>query len=284
MSSELDIKNYFEYAKGLTLKAGEIFKCGFEGDKIVETKDYDWDLVTDYDKKIEDVLTKGLREKFPDHDFIGEETVADTKETPVLTDKPTWIIDPIDGTINYINGNPNTCISVALAICKELVIGIIYNPIVSELYTAIKGQGAFLNDKPIKTTCNTELKKSVIEIELFSLRSRSRDRDIRLGRFEAYVNITRGVRFMGSAAMGLAYVARGAVDCLQMDPLKSWDVAAGVLIVREAGGTVIATKEDEYNVMRPRTIAAANETLAMEIKQLIVDTDLKTMRKRLTKT
>ena len=87
--------------------------------------------------------------------FIGEETVADTKETPVLTDKPTWIIDPIDGTINYINGNPNTCISVALAICKELVIGIIYNPIVSELYTAIKGQGAFLNDKPIKTTCNT---------------------------------------------------------------------------------------------------------------------------------
>ncbi|KAF3424164.1 hypothetical protein E2986_07152 [Frieseomelitta varia] len=250
--------------------------------------------------------------------FIGEETVADTKETPVLTDKPTWIIDPIDGTINYINGNPNTCISVALAICKELVIGIIYNPIVSELYTAIKGQGAFLNDKPIKTTCNTELKKSVIEVELFSLRNRSRNRDIRLGRFEAYVNITRGIRFLGSAAMGLAYVARGAVDCFQMDPLQSWDVAAGVLIVREAGGTVIDTKgalvgytqcclifltnnevkisfefllirynfvtEDEYNVMKPRTIAAANETLAMEIKQLIVDTDLKTMRKRLTKT
>lgn len=87
--------------------------------------------------------------------FIGEETVVDTKETQVLTDKPTWIIDPIDGTVNYINRNPNTCISVALVICKELVIGIIYNPIVSELYTAIKGQGAFLNDKPIKTTCNT---------------------------------------------------------------------------------------------------------------------------------
>ncbi|CAD1479279.1 unnamed protein product, partial [Heterotrigona itama] len=283
MSNELDIKNYFEHAKDLTLKAGEIFKCGFEGDKIVETKEYDWDLVTDYDKKIEDVLTKGLKEKFPDHEFIGEETVAGTKEVPVLTDKPTWIMDPIDGTVNYINGNPNTCISVALAICKELVIGIIYNPITSELYTAIKGQGAFLNDKPIKTTCTTELKKSIMEVELISLRSRARDRDIRLGRLEAYFNITRGVRFLGSAAMGLAYVARGAVDCLQMDPLQSWDIAAGVLIVREAGGTVIATKEDEYNVMKPRTIAAANETLAMEIKQLIVDTDLKTMRKRLTK-
>lgn len=87
--------------------------------------------------------------------FVGEESTADKKEKPVLTNKPTWIIDPIDGTINYINHYPCTCISVGLAICKELVAGIIYNPLSSELYTAIKGYGAFLNDKPIKTSSTT---------------------------------------------------------------------------------------------------------------------------------
>lgn len=81
--------------------------------------------------------------------------MSDTKEKPVLTDKPTWIIDPIDGTVNFVNSFPQTCISVALAVCKELVVGIIYNPMFSELYTAVKGQGAFLNEKPIKTSCVT---------------------------------------------------------------------------------------------------------------------------------
>lgn len=83
---------------------------------------------------------------------MAEETASNFKEKPVLTDKPTWIIDPIDGTINFINSFPNACISIALVIGKEIVIGIIYNPINSELYTAIKGQGAYLNDKPIKTS------------------------------------------------------------------------------------------------------------------------------------
>ena len=283
MSSEPDIRNYFEFAKELILKTGETFKCGFEGEKVVEAKAHEWDLVTNYDKKIEQLLVNGLKAKFPDHEFIGEESMADTKERPVLTDKPTWIIDPIDGTVNYINSFPQTCISVALAVCKELVVGIIYNPMFSELYTAVKGQGAFLNDKPIKSSCVTELKKALIEIELFSLRFSGKNRDVRVGRFEAYIQAARGVRYMGSAAMGLAYVARGALDAFQMDGLQAWDVAAGVLIIREAGGTVINTKGDEYDFMKPDTIAAGNDKLASELQQLVIDTDLKVLRKRLTR-
>lgn len=283
MSNELNYTNYFECAKELTLKAGEIFKCGFDGDKKVESKDHEWDLVTDYDRKIENVLINGLKEKFPDHEYLGEETMASSKETPVLTDKPTWIIDPIDGTINFVNSLPFTCISVGLTISKEIVVGIIYNPLTSELYTAIKGQGAYLNGKRIKTSNVTELKKALVEYELFSLRSTSKNRDIRAGRFDAVNNAARGVRFMGSASLALAYVAKGALDCLQMDNLRSWDVAAGVLIIREAGGTVIDTKEEKYNLMKPNTIAAANRTLAFELRQLIVDTDLKILRKRLTR-
>ncbi|XP_017760466.1 PREDICTED: inositol monophosphatase 2-like [Eufriesea mexicana] len=285
MSSELDIRNYFEFAKELALKAGEIFKCGFEGQKIVESKEHIWDLVTDYDKKIEDALIQNLKTKFPDHEFIGEETTATDKKKPELTDKPTWIIDPIDGTLNYIHSHPYTCISIALAICKELVIGIIYNPLTSELYTAMKGQGAFLNDKPIKTSNATELKNSLIELEVFSLQvTNTKNRDIRWGRLEAFIENTQAIRYSGSAALALAFVARGALDCLYMDRLQPWDVAAGVLIIREAGGSVVDTKEEEYDVMKPSTIAAANEKLAKDIKQFIINTDLKVLRKRLTRT
>ncbi|XP_031370369.1 inositol monophosphatase 2-like [Apis dorsata] len=284
MLSELDIKNYFEYAKELTLKAGEIFKYGFEGQKIIEFKNHELDLVTDYDKKIENLFVKNLKEKFPDHEFMAEETASNFKEKPILTDKPTWIIDPIDGTINFINSFPNTCISIALVIGKEIVIGIIYNPINSELYTAIKGQGAYLNDKPIKTSNVTEMKKSLVEIELYSLGFSSKNRDIRWGRFEAFINSVRGIRSMGSAALALAFVAKGALDCVHMDSLQPWDVAAAILIIREAGGTVIDIKEDKFNFMNGKIIAAGNDALAMEIKRLIIDTDLKTMRKRMTRT
>ncbi|XP_029043684.1 inositol monophosphatase 2-like [Osmia bicornis bicornis] len=283
MSSEQDIRSYFETAKELTLKAGVLFKSGFEGQKTVQTKDNEWDLVTEYDKKIEELLTSGLKEKFPDHEFIGEESAAETKEPPVLTDKPTWIIDPIDGTVNFVNSFPFTCISVALSIRKDIVIGIIYNPLSSELYTAIKGQGAFLNDKLIRTTRVTELKKSLIEIELFSLQFPSRNRDIKMGRLEAFIKAARGVRYTGSATLSMAYVAKGALDCFQMDNLKAWDVAAGILLVCEAGGSIMDTKADQYDLMKPNTIAAATETLATEIKQLVLDTDLKILRKRLTK-
>ncbi|CAK9813469.1 Inositol monophosphatase 3 [Anthophora plagiata] len=284
MSNEIDIRNYIEFAKELTLKAGEIFKCGFEGQKIVEAKEHEWDLVTDYDKKIEKQLISGLKSKFPDHEIIGEEDTAEGKKEPVLTDKPTWIIDPIDGTLNFINSFPETCISIGLAICKELSGGIIYNPLSDEMYTAIKGQGAFLNGKPIHTSCVTELKKALIELEFFSLRFSSKNRDIILGRLDAVLHASRGIRHIGSAAMALAYVAKGALDSLHMDHLQPWDVAAGVLIVREAGGAVLDAKEERYDFMKPNTIAAANCTLAMEIKELINNTDLKTMRKRLTRT
>ncbi|XP_015435719.1 PREDICTED: inositol monophosphatase 2-like [Dufourea novaeangliae] len=205
-------------------------------------------------------------------------------EKPELTDKPTWIIDPIDGTMNYVNSFPYTCISVGLTVCKEIVVGIIYNPLSSELYTAVKGEGAFLNGKPIKTSNVTELRKALAEIEVFSLRIPSKNRDIRWSRFEAVLSATRGIRFMGSSALSLAYVAKGALDCMQVDNLQPWDIAAGVLIVREAGGTILDTKGGTYDLMKPNTIAAANGTLATELQQLIVDTDLKTLRKRLTRT
>lgn len=284
MSSSLNVTKCFEFARELTLQAGKIFKCGFENKKIVESKEMEWDFVTDFDRKIEKMFIDGLSEEFPDHIIVAEEIVSVMGKVPEFTDAPTWFIDPIDGTHNFIHTFPQTCISVGMTVCKELVLGIIYNPLNSELYTAIKGEGAFLNGKPICTSKISELKNALQVIEPTYAKLTTKKKDIYLGRLEALLDVTQVTRSIGSAALSMAYVARGAVDCFHMDNLKVWDIAAGTLIVREAGGTVIDTKGGVYDIMKPNTVAAANETLAREMSKLIVDTDLKTQRKRLKRT
>ncbi|XP_012275412.1 inositol-phosphate phosphatase [Orussus abietinus] len=283
MTEHHDIEKYFQFIKDLTLEAGEIIKKGFEENKNVKAKSGISDFVTDQDKKVEELFITQISCTFPDHKFIGEETVAGGP-LPELTDDPTWIIDPIDGTLNYIHSYPQFCISVALAICKELVIGIVYNPINGELYTSKKSEGAFLNGKRICTTTEKELKNSLILIEPVNAHWFPHGSDISHARVAALVDATQGSRSSGSAALDLAYIARGIADMFTMDFLKPWDVAAGVLLVREAGGTVIDTKGKQHNLMKPNTIAAATKELACETSKLIVDTDLKTQRKRLKRT
>ncbi|XP_011630544.1 inositol monophosphatase 2-like [Pogonomyrmex barbatus] len=285
MSSDPDIARYFEIAKELTLQAGQIIKCHCEEEKVVYVKNKN-DFVTDFDNKIEKLFFDNLSKEFPNHKIIAEEAAAKMLEMPELTDAPTWFIDPIDGTTNFIHSFPQFCISVGLMICKELVLGIIYNPMHSEFYSAIKGKGAFLNGKPICCSKVTELKEALIGLEtsIALVISVGANKDIYTGRINALVEITQGVRNIGSAAMAMAYVARGALDSFHLDDLKPWDVAAGTLIIREAGGIVIDTKGGEYNVMKPKTIAASSETLARELSKFIIDIDLKTQRKRLKRT
>lgn len=184
-----------------------------------------------------------LSKEFPDHKIIAEETVAEMQGMPEFTDAPTWFIDPIDGTVNFIHTFPQTCISVGLTVCKEPVLGIIYNPITSEFYSAIKGEGAFLNGKRIRISKVTEMKNALQVIEPTILQVLYRkSKDIFLGKIDALVGAAKVTRTLGSAALSMAYVARGAVDCMHIDCLQAWDVAAGIVIVREAGGTVMETK------------------------------------------
>ncbi|XP_029162798.1 inositol monophosphatase 1-like [Nylanderia fulva] len=278
MSSDLDLAKCCEFAKELTLRAGKIIKHAFKGEKIVYKKEAAWDFVTDIDQKVEKMFIDGLSKEFPDHKIIAEETIAALKELPKLTDEPTWFLDPIDGTINFIHTFPQCCISVGLTVCKKPVLGIIYNPMTSELYTAISGQGAFLNGKRIYTSKITELKKAMLEIEptvMIILLGKDRF----LTRIETLVGTAKAIRSVGSAALGLAYVARGALDCYHMDGLQAWDVVAGIVLVHEAGGTVMESTGGVYDIMKPNTIAASNETLARELSKLIVETDLKVQRK-----
>lgn len=121
-------------------------------EKNATSKGIDWDLVTEYDRKIEETLVRNLTKRFPTHKFIGEESNAQLGELAHLSDDPTWIIDPIDGTSNFVHNFPHSCISVAFAVNKQIEIGIVYNPLIRQLFTARRGYGAFLNGNRITTS------------------------------------------------------------------------------------------------------------------------------------
>lgn len=165
-----ELQQYYDVALDLVMKCGPIMREGYEkADTNFEVKSAFYDLVTVYDKQIEDILISGLQKKFPQSKVIGEEESAANKRLSELTDAPTWIIDPIDGTTNFINRIPHCCISVGLAINKELVVGVVYNPIANEMYSAFKGHGAYLNGKPIQVSKNcTSVSILVIEFCLIT--------------------------------------------------------------------------------------------------------------------
>uniref|UniRef100_A0A146KPM6 Inositol-1-monophosphatase n=2 Tax=Lygus hesperus TaxID=30085 RepID=A0A146KPM6_LYGHE len=243
--------------------AREIVMKGFQGIKTVEEKSSSYDLVTEFDKKTEVYLIETLSKAFPDHKFIGEETSSKC----TLTDEPTWIIDPIDGTTNFVHCFPHSAISVALAVGKEIVIGIVCNPMQDQTFTAIKGRGAFLNGRPIHVSTTTELKDAVVGFEI-SLASAPGIRDKFVKRYRSCVSQTQGMRCLGSAQLSLCMVALGAWDAYHVEHLFVWDLAAGSLIITEAGGTVLDVDGGVFNCENGRIITASTESLARKLVEV----------------
>lgn len=148
------IDELFNFIYPLAVKAGELFMEGYnETFKRVDIKSDFYDVVTDYDNRIEDFLWSEILKVYPSHKFIGEEdTAKNNNVTKALTDDPTWIIDPIDGTSNFIKKIPHTCISIGLSINKKIVLGIVNNPVQKKMYTTKLGQGSFCNGERIKVS------------------------------------------------------------------------------------------------------------------------------------
>ncbi|EDW80161.1 uncharacterized protein Dwil_GK24473 [Drosophila willistoni] len=269
MASEAKLKEYYDVALDLVKKCGPLMQEGYEKKKTdYKVKADFYDLVTVYDKQIEDLLTEGLLKAFPESLIIGEEESAESHREAVLTDAPTWIIDPIDGTTNFIHRIPHCCISVGLAINKELVAGIIYNPPLNELFSAWKGNGAFLNGQRIETSKVTTISQAVVAYEI-SLIHAARVRDKNIKRLYKLGSNATGTRCFGSAALTLCYVATGQCDAYHVEDLKPWDLAAGAIILTEAGGTICHTKGGKFDVMKPDCVCSATPELAKNVIALI---------------
>nr|XP_014100478.2 inositol monophosphatase 3 [Bactrocera oleae] len=272
-SDDTKIRNYYNVALELVMKCGPLLREGYSvADVDFKQKTAAYDLATVYDKQVEDILFEGLQTAFPESKFIGEESVSESGKVPELTDAPTWIIDPIDGTTNFIHRIPHWCISVGLAINRELVVGIVYNPIANEMYSAWKGHGAYLNGKRIHVRKCTEMNDAVLAYEVCIICEASL-RDKYVKRLSKLAAVSTGTRCMGSAALTLCYLASGCFDCYHVEDLQPWDIAGGAVILREAGGVLYHSKGGEFNIMKPDLTAAATPELVKIIVGLIEEAD-----------
>jgi myo-inositol-1(or 4)-monophosphatase len=189
------------------------------------------DFLSFVDENSEKTIINIIREKYPNHSFHAEETGKTEKSGEYR-----WIIDPLDGTTNYIKGIPVFAISIGLQHNEELVLGVIYDPIQDEMFWAEKGKGAFLNGNPIRVSENRKLTKSFIGTG-FPFKAKHLLKDY-LTTFESVFLESMGIRRLGAAAIDLAYVAAGRFDGFWEIGLSPWDVAAGAVIISEAGGKV----------------------------------------------
>ena len=251
---ELQYEDILLKTKELVLKAGEKVKEAFESREIInssiEDKDSNpTDLVTAVDKNVENFLFSSLKEIYPSFSLVGEETVSASESKKVnLTDNPTWVIDPVDGTTNFVHGFPFVCICVGLLVKKEPVLGIVYNPVLNEMYTAIKGKGSYMNNKKLPLIKNTPIKsiqKSLFITEYGYFLGKEK-LDIKVGNAKSMLSIpAHGIRSLGSCAMDMCQVARGGADFYFEIGIHTWDVAAATLIIRESGGAVVGYRRPE---------------------------------------
>lgn len=198
------------------------------------------DFVTHVDRDSEQLIIKTIKKRFPHHSFLAEESVKKFKPEKKRRYEPHgsyhWIIDPLDGTTNYIHGYPMFSISIALEYKKEIILGVILDPLRNELFTAEKGKGALLNGHPIKVSSVSELKNSLITTG-FPFRKKE-FLNIYLQTFKNILLKVSDLRRTGSAALDLAYLACGRCDGFFEIGLSTWDIAAGSIIIKEAGGIV----------------------------------------------
>lgn len=259
---------YYSTIIQLVQEAGAIVREKISQPKDTMTKSCEVDLVTEWDQKVEKLLIEGISSKYPDHKFIGEEGTSMGKKAE-LTNAPTWIIDPIDGTMNFVHGLPHTCISVGLLINKVAEIGVVYNPILEQLFIARKGQGATLNGQPIKVSGEKELRKALLMLEMGTSRDPEKLRIV----LENVTNLTskvHGIRALGSAALNMCMIALGGADACFEFGIHAWDIAAGDLIVREAGGVCIDPAGGPFDVMSRRVLCASSMELAQELVKEVI--------------
>jgi myo-inositol-1(or 4)-monophosphatase len=222
-----------------------------------DTSEKGIDIVTDADRASEDLILAEIAKSFPDHDILTEETLTDSSGSQWL-----WLVDPLDGTVNFAHGYPHFSISIALTYNGNLVAGMVHDPLRAETFYAIQNQGAFLNGKTIAVSKAATLQTSIVATGFPYDRAYTEDNNVR--EFSQVVTRVQGIRRGGSAALDLAYVACGRLDGFWELRLKPWDQAAGMLLVQEAGGRVSDGTGQRTHV-RTLSIVATNGLIHDEL-------------------
>ncbi len=222
------------------------------------------DLVTDADLASQEAVRRVLTERYPHHAFVGEEQGANTHTSG--PDDLVWVVDPLDGTTNYVHGFPGYAVSVALARGGELLVGVVYDPLSEECFSAAVGQGAWLGDQRLHTSGATTVAESLFAVSLPPHAPRDAHDMVDM---TTVAPLSQGIRRTGSAALNLAHVATGQLDAFWAARINAWDVAAGVLLVAEAGGIVTGRDGRPFDLWHPHFLAANNPTLHAVLLNLL---------------
>lgn len=251
------------FAKKLAKEAGALIQQQSKRNFDVEEKSSKYDLVTEVDKMCEDFIKEKIAQSYPSHQVIGEESIAEADNLSLLekSNQYVWIIDPIDGTTNFVHGLPGYTVSIALMYEQAFILGIVYDPNLEELFWAEKGKGAYCNEERLTVTQVDDIEKSVLSTGFPS--------DIKGAREKVIEGINQlglrsnNIRSFGSAALHLAYTGAGRLEGYWEYGLNIWDVAAGYLIVKEAGGEVTDMSGEKFTT-KTTDILASNGQIHRE--------------------
>lgn len=257
------MQNFYDLGLEVTLNAGNLLKDGFGSVFEIQNKEGKNNLVTEYDFKAEELIISSIKNVFPDHSFLAEES---GKEHHFEGSEYRWVIDPLDGTVNFAHNIPIFCVSIAMEYKGEVQFGFIFNPITNELFTAQKGKGSYFNNKKINVSNTSDFEKSFL-VTGFPYNI-NENPDNCLQHFTDIISYGMPIRRLGSAAIDLAYVACGRFDAFWEVSLNPWDVAAGLIIVQEAGGKVTNYQGDDFT-LKDKSLIASNNIIHNELIKVV---------------
>jgi myo-inositol-1(or 4)-monophosphatase len=251
------------FAKEIAVEAGDILLGGFRSDRTVVSYKSRTDLITDCDKASEAHLVARITNRFPDHTIIAEEGSRRDASGGYV-----WYVDPLDGTNNFAHGLPFFCVSIGVLSIelRQVIAGVVYNPFLDEMFYAVHGRGAFLNGDPIRVSSIDDIGISLVATGFPYDKAISENNNLK--EFNRIILQIQGIRRMGSAAIDLSYVACGRLDGYWEGKLNPWDMAAGSLIVEEAGGRVTNYNGGMFHPEYPQ-IAASNGRIHNQLIELL---------------
>ncbi len=255
-----ELKRYLTVALSTAREAGAFLKRKYGRFRELHEKP-DAGLVTEADRGAEKLIARRLLQAFPSHGFLGEEYGAKPG-----TSNLRWIVDPLDGTTNFVHGFPQFCVSIGLVRDGHPLVGVVYNPILEDLFWAAKGMGARRNGKIIGVSRTKRMKDALITTGFSYRKQKVLTQEIEA--FSRIVQETQAIRRTGSAALDLCYVACGHFDGFYERELSPWDIAAGILLVREAGGRVTDFSGENHR-MKTLSILASNGRLHSSLLRLV---------------
>lgn len=229
------------------------------------------DLVTDADLASQDAIQQLLTSRFPNYAFLGEESSEQERSEALASGKPLWVVDPLDGTANFVHSLPSFSVSIALIESGQPVVGVVYDPLLDTLYLAAQDPTSrrlrvSKNGKAISVSDCAELKRAMV---CCSFRPGVKREDPEVGQFLNILERSQSVRRLGSAALNLCYVAEGCLDAYWANSVKTWDVAAGYLIAKAAGAQFAATDGSDFDLWNPKLVVASSEVLKQSMLECL---------------